>query len=78
MCFTSNEAVDVWEIVEFYIWQEARSQHPWPSLCFSGRSENQDGHSCLLLADNIFDISSATTEQKSTVFDRKQDLNILD
>ena len=23
-------------------WQEARSQHPLPSLCFSGRSEKQD------------------------------------
>ena len=25
------------------IWQEARSQRPLPSLCFSGRSEKQDG-----------------------------------
>ena len=25
-------------------WQEARSQRPLPSLCFSGRSEKQDGH----------------------------------
>ena len=24
-------------------WQEARSQRPLPSLCFSGRSEKQDG-----------------------------------
>ena len=25
-------------------WQEARSQRPLPSLCFSGRSKKQDGH----------------------------------
>ena len=31
-------------------WQEARSQCPLPSLCFSGRSEKQDGHPGLWLA----------------------------
>ena len=31
-------------------WQEARSQCPLPSLCFSGRSEKQDGRPCLWLA----------------------------
>ena len=31
-------------------WQEARSQHPLPSLCFSGRSEKQDGRPGLWLA----------------------------
>ena len=31
-------------------WQEARSQCPLPSLCFSGRSENQDGRPGLWLA----------------------------
>ena len=31
-------------------WQEARSQRPLPSLCFSGRSEKQDGHPGLWLA----------------------------
>ena len=32
-------------------WQEARSQHPLPSLCFSGRSEKQDGRPGLWLAE---------------------------
>ena len=31
-------------------WQEARSQQPPPSLCFSGRSEKQDGRPGLWLA----------------------------
>ena len=31
-------------------WQEARSQCPLPSLCFSGRSKKQDGRLCLWLA----------------------------
>ena len=34
-------------------WQEARSQHPLPSLCFSGRSEKQDGCPGLWLADTF-------------------------
>ena len=33
-------------------WQEARSQRPLPSLCFSGRSEKQDGRPGLWLADS--------------------------
>ena len=33
--------------------EEAGSQHPLPSLCFSGRSENQDGHPCLCLAETF-------------------------
>ena len=32
-------------------WQKARSQHPLPSLCFSGRSEKQDGRPGLWLAE---------------------------
>ena len=32
-------------------WQEARSQHPLPSLCFSCRSEKQDGRPSLWLAE---------------------------
>ena len=32
-------------------WQEARSQRPLPSVCFSGRSEKQDGHPGLWLAE---------------------------
>ena len=34
-------------------WQEARSQCPLPSLCFSGRSEKQDGYHCLWLAETF-------------------------
>ena len=33
--------------------QEARSQHPLPSLCFSGRSEKQDGCPVLWLAETF-------------------------
>ena len=40
-------------------WQEARSQPPLPSLCFSGRSEKQDGHPGLWLAET-FSTSSPT------------------
>ena len=36
------------------IWQEARSQRPLPSLCFSGRSEKQDGRPGLWLAETFF------------------------
>ena len=35
------------------IWQEARSQRPLPSLCFSGRSEKQDGCPGLWLAETF-------------------------
>ena len=35
------------------IWQEARSQCPPPSLCFSGRSEKQDGRPCLWLVETF-------------------------
>ena len=34
-------------------WQEARSQPPLPSLCFSGRSEKQDGRPGLWLAETF-------------------------
>ena len=34
-------------------WQEARSQHPLPSLCYSGWSEKQDGHTGLSLAETF-------------------------
>ena len=34
-------------------WQEARSQRPLPSLCFSGRSKKQDGHPGLWLAETF-------------------------
>ena len=35
-------------------WQEARSQRPLPSLCFSGRSEKQNGRPGLWLAETFF------------------------
>ena len=34
-------------------WQEARSQRPLPRLCFSSRSEKQDGHPGLWLAETF-------------------------
>ena len=34
-------------------WQEERSQRPLPSLCFSGRSEKQDGRPRLWLAETF-------------------------
>ena len=34
-------------------WQEARSQCPLPTLCFSGRSEKQDGRPGLWLAETF-------------------------
>ena len=34
-------------------WQEAGTHHPLPSLCFSGRSEKQDGRPGLWLADTF-------------------------
>ena len=34
-------------------WQEAISQHPLPSLCFSGRSKKQDGRPGLWLGDTF-------------------------
>ena len=34
-------------------WQEARLQHPLPSLCFSGRSEKQNGRPGLWLAETF-------------------------
>ena len=58
-------------------WQEARSQRPLPSLCFSGRSEKQDGRPGLWLADTFFDFFSETAEQNSTKLDRKQNLNVF-
>ena len=40
--------------MEFYeTWQEARSQRPLPSLCFTGRSEKQDGCPGLWLAEKF-------------------------
>ena len=46
-------------------WQEARSQRPLPRLCFSGRSEKQDG-SGLWFDETFFYFSSETAERNST------------
>ena len=35
-------------------WQESRSKHPLPSLCFSGRSEKQDGRPGLWLVETFW------------------------
>ena len=56
--------------------QEARSQCPLRSLCFSGRSEKQDGHSGVWLAET-FSTSPLKPLIDSMKFDRKQDLNAL-
>ena len=57
-------------------WQEARSQRPLPSVCFSGRLEKQDDHPGLWLVETFW-LFLCTTERNSTKLDRKQDLNIL-
>ena len=54
-------------------WQEARSQRPLPSLCFSGRSEKQDGrpasdwlrHFRLLLWNRWMDFKETWQESRS-------------
>ena len=50
-------------------WQKARSECSLSHLCFSGRSENQDGRPAPW---DIFDFFSETSEQNSTKLDRKQ------
>ena len=52
----SNLGLLVWNCwTEFNeTWQEARSQCPLPSLCFSGWSEKQDGLPCLWLAETFW------------------------
>ena len=57
-------------------WQEARSQRPLPSMCFSGRSKKR-WPPWPLIGWDIFDVFSETAERNSTKLDRKQDLNVL-
>ena len=57
--------------------QEARSQPPLPSLCFSGRLEKTRWPPWPLIGWDIFDFSSETAEQNSTKLYRKQDLHVL-
>ena len=56
-------------------WLEARSQHLLPSLCFSGRSEKQDGCPGLWLFGTFS--TSKTAERNSTKNDRKQDPKVF-
>ena len=58
-------------------WQEARSQRPLPSLCFSDWLEKQDGRPGLWLAETFSNFSSETAEQNLAKLDRKQDLIVL-
>ena len=54
-------------------WQVARSQHPLPILCFSGRSKKESRWPPRsLIGWDIFNFSSETTEWNSTKLDRKQ------
>ena len=55
-------------------WQEARSQCALLCLCFSGRSENQDGCPGLWLAETFLTSPLKANWKK---LDRKQDLNVL-
>ena len=54
-------------------WQEPRSQCPLQSLCLSGRSQKQDGHPDLWLAE----IFSVTVERNSMKLDRKEDTKFM-
>ena len=58
-------------------WQEARLQHPLPSLCFSGRSEKQDGRPGLWLAETFSTSPLKPLNGIQRKLDRKQDLNAL-
>ena len=57
-------------------WQEARSQRPLPSLCFSGRSKKKMAALASYLLRH-FRHFSEIAERNSTKLDRKQDLNVL-
>ena len=58
-------------------WQEARSQRPLPSLCFSGRSEKQDGRPSLWLAETFSTSPLKPLNRIQRNLTRKQDLNVL-
>ena len=57
--------------------QEARSQRPLPSLCFSGWSEKQDGCPGLWLAETYSTSPSETAERIQWNLTVSQDLNVL-
>ena len=56
--------------------REGRSQRPLQSLCFSCRSEKQDGRPGLWLAET-FSTSSLKPKRNSTKLVWKKDLNVL-
>ena len=58
-------------------WQDASHQRPLSSLCFSCRSEIQDGRPRPWLAETFFGFFSTTAEWIFTKLDRKQVLNAL-
>ena len=58
-------------------WQEARSQRPLPSLCFSGWSEKTRLPPYPLIGWDILEFSSETAERNSKKLYRKQELNVL-
>ena len=58
-------------------WRKARSQRLLPSLCFSGRSEKQDGRPGLWLADTFSTSSLKPPRRNATKLDWKQDINVL-
>ena len=58
-------------------WQEARSQRPPRSFCFSGRSKKTRWPPRPLIGWYIFDLSSETAERHLTKLDRKQDPIVL-
>ena len=58
-------------------WQEARSQHPLPSLYFWGPIGKTRWPSWPLIGWDIFIFCSETTERNLMKLDRKQDLNVL-
>ena len=58
-------------------WQEARSQCPLQSLCFSGTSENQDGCPGVWLAETFSTSSMTLLNGFQRNIDRKQYLNIF-
>ena len=58
-------------------WQEARSQRPLPSLCFSHQSEKTRCQPWLLIGWDIFDFSSEIAKGNLTNLARMQNLNVL-
>ena len=57
-------------------WQESRSQCPLQSLCFSGRSEKQDGRPGLWLAETFSTSPLKPPNGIQRKLDWKQDLNV--